>query len=599
MTQSAVNRRDFIKATAVTGVAAALGGSVYEGLTRLDPAKAATTDTTKIVKTNCRACISDCGVLAHVKNGRVVKLEGNPEYPMSKGAMCAKGLSGIAALYHPNRNKYPMQRVGARGENKWKRISWDEALDTIAKKLMETREKYGAETVFASTGGGGNPEFFSPARFCNAFDTPNWFEPGCAQCYLPRTVTSQIMYGPFFGDTSIADSHCLEIYHPESTPIKVLVLWGTAPSYCTPAGGGRAVADLRAKGVRTVVIDPRLTPDAAKADVWLPIRPGTDVALMLAWTRYILEKKLYDADFVMRWTNLPYLVNARTHMLLRAGNGADSFMVWDKKSNSARAMAYPWDNALDPALEGNFTIHGEEYKTGFQLLKERAEPYTLAKAAEICWLDAHKIEQAILLYAENTPGGICLGVATDQNPNSVQAAMGAVILNVLAGNVEKPGALMQRFPSMGLGESTVTPAKKLLSEKQLNKRLGVVEYKGLLQWWAAHPFNRSGGNHDRKTVQAARLVRTLGQQTGYAGQLFIVAAGYRANGLHRPHVYVSHIVLRLRRYSASGHRMAGDGYACRSAECALCAAGGHASLGDHGRDALLVKAGQTLRRSGP
>jgi anaerobic selenocysteine-containing dehydrogenase len=109
---------------------------------------------TKIIKTACRACIANCGVKAHVKNGRVVKIEGNPEDPMSKGSMCAKGLSGIQALYHPNRNKYPMLRVGERGENKWKRISWDEAVDIIAKKLMETREKYGAEAVFASTGGG-------------------------------------------------------------------------------------------------------------------------------------------------------------------------------------------------------------------------------------------------------------------------------------------------------------------------------------------------------------------------------------------------------------------------------------------------------------
>jgi len=153
-----LKRRDFLKATALTGAAAALGAGAFEGLARLESVKASEASTTKIVKTNCRACIANCGVLAHVKDGRVVKLEGNPEYPMSRGAMCAKGLSGIQALYHPNRLKYPMQRVGARGDNKWKRISWNDALDTIAKKLMETREKYGAETVFASTGGGGNPQ---------------------------------------------------------------------------------------------------------------------------------------------------------------------------------------------------------------------------------------------------------------------------------------------------------------------------------------------------------------------------------------------------------------------------------------------------------
>lgn len=244
-------------------------------LVHQDPWPAEEKDLVKVIKTACRACIANCGVLATVKNGRVVSLRGNPEDPMSKGRMCAKGLSGIQALYHPNRNKYPMKRVGPRGSGQWKRISWDEALETIAKKLMETREKYGAEAVFCSTGGGGNPEIWSIARFCNIFGTPNWFEPGCAQCYLPRVLAYTMMYGGV--DPSIADSNALELYFPDETPIKALVLWGTDPSYSCPASGGGMVVDLRAKGVKTVVIDPRFTPDAAKADAWLPVRPGSDV----------------------------------------------------------------------------------------------------------------------------------------------------------------------------------------------------------------------------------------------------------------------------------------------------------------------------------
>lgn len=497
MKEFMLKRRDFIKATAVTGFAAMFGGSFKKGLTAEKSAKTEADFDTKIVKTCCRACIHNCGVLAHVKNGRVIKLEGNPEYPMTKGAMCAKGLSGIQALYHPNRNKYPMMRVGARGENKWKRISWDEALDTIAKKLMETREKYGAESVFCSTGGGGNPEFWSIARFCNAFDTPNWFEPGCAQCYLPRTLAFNLMYGG--PDTSIADSNALEIYD-EETPMKGIVLWGTDPSYSCPAGGGQALVELRDRGVHTIVIDPRLTPDAAKADIWLCIRPGSDVALMLAWVRYIIDKKAYDRDFVMKWTNLPYLVDVKTKMFLRVGErhegkgaSTDTFMVWDTKTNSAQPLVYPWNDNLKPALEGTFTVDGVECKTAFQLLKERAEPYTLEKAAELCWLDAGKIEEAIKLYIADSPvSGMCLGVATDQGTNSVQAGQGCVVLNALMGNVERPGNLMQRFPnSRGddspVGTYIVPVAHKLLSEKQLKKRLGSIEHKGLLQWWTGQP----------------------------------------------------------------------------------------------------------------
>lgn len=457
------------------------------------PDAANTVSSVKKIKTNCRACIQNCGVIAHVKNGRVVKLEGNPEDPMSKGRMCAKGLSGIQALYHPNRNKYPMMRVGKRGENKWKRISWDEALDIIAEKLMDARDQYGAETVFCSTGGGGNPEIWSIARFCNIFGTPNWFEPGCAQCYLPRVLSYTMMYGG--DDPSIADSNALELYYPEDTPIKTLVLWGTAPSYSCPATGGGAVADLRSNGVKTVVIDPRFTPDAAKSDIWLPIRPGSDVALLLCWVRYILEHQLYDHDFVMKWTNLPYLVDVSTKMQVRAkvSNNPDipdTFMIWDTKTNTMQPLEYPWNDALSPALEGSFTVDGGAYKTGFQLLWERVEPFTLEKAAELCLLDARKIEEAINLFAKNTPSGIALGVATDQTPNSVQAAMAAATIDLLMGNVEKPGTLLQRFRKSGVFDMPFYPvpiAAGRLPQEQLKKRLGGNEYKGLGIWYAGHP----------------------------------------------------------------------------------------------------------------
>ena len=97
-------------------------------------------DEIKKVYTSCRACVANCGAIATVKNGRVIKIEGDPRHPMSQGRLCAKGLSGIQALYNPNRNKYPLVRVGERGENKWKRVSWDEALDLIADKLMDMYE---------------------------------------------------------------------------------------------------------------------------------------------------------------------------------------------------------------------------------------------------------------------------------------------------------------------------------------------------------------------------------------------------------------------------------------------------------------------------
>lgn len=389
-----ISRRSFLEATALSGAAAVFshplsGGLVSTASAAEAPIAAAAEEETKIVKTCCRACIHNCGVLAHVRNGRVVKLEGNPEYPMSKGALCAKALSGVSALYHPNRNKYPLLRVGKRGENKWRRISWNEAIDIIAKKMETVRHEYGAEAVLVTTGGGGNPAFRGIPRFCNAFGTPNWYEPGCAQCYLPRTLAYDMMYGG--PSTSIADESAREIYNPNSA-IKTLVLWGTDASYSCTAGGGRALVELRAKGVRTISIDPRFQPDAAKADIWLPIRPGTDVALMLGWARYIIEKDLYDHEFVMKWTNLPYLVNATTKRLVRASDldsagDAKTFVVWDAKTNSPKPIKYPWDDALDPVLDGEFEWAGVKYRTGFNALRERCSPWTLEATAKECWLD--------------------------------------------------------------------------------------------------------------------------------------------------------------------------------------------------------------------
>lgn len=458
---------------------------------KLEKEKASETqESVRKIKTACRACISNCSVIATVKNDRVVHLEGNPEDPMSKGHLCAKGLAAIQALYNPNRNKYPMLRVGERGENKWKRISWDEALDIIAKKLIEAKKEYGAESVFCSTGGGGNPEFWSISRFCNVFGTPNWFEPGCAQCYLPRMSIYNLMYGGT--DPSIADSNSHEIYY-EDSEMKCLCLWGADPSYSSPAMGGAAVNAMRARGVKTVVIDPRMTPDAAKATVWLPIRPGTDVALALSWIRYIIANGLYHKEFVLKWTNLPYLVNTETKLFWRAEDGGDgqtvdTFMVWDKKTGSAKPLAYPWNESYDVELDGEYEIDGVVYKTGFRLLKERVDEWTLEKAAEICWLDRDKIEEAIRVYAENSPAGICIGVATDQSPNSAQAPQATCIIDGLMGNVERPGSLLQRFGNSGIFSVgyIVPPAPGKLSEEQFAKRLGNVEHKGLNMWLAAH-----------------------------------------------------------------------------------------------------------------
>ena len=162
-----MSRRSFVKASALCGAVAASGIAATDCFVKADPARAAESNDVKIVKTSCRACI--------------IKIEGNPESPMSMGGVCAKGLAGIQALYNPNRLQYPLRRVGERGGNDWERISWDEAITDIATKINEISDKYGSEAITVSTGGGGNPHFSNVKWFGESINTPNVWEPGCAQ----------------------------------------------------------------------------------------------------------------------------------------------------------------------------------------------------------------------------------------------------------------------------------------------------------------------------------------------------------------------------------------------------------------------------------
>ncbi|MBR2836164.1 MAG: molybdopterin-dependent oxidoreductase [Coriobacteriales bacterium] len=487
-----ISRRSFVKAAAAATAAVAASGFA-SSLAPVDPAKADEAEEEQIVCSSCRACISNCGVLVHVKNGRVVKIEGDERDPMSKGRVCAKGLAAIQALYNPNRMKYPFKRAGERGENKWERISWKEAIDTIADNLMEIYEKDPMKLVI-STGGGGNPQFFGLHRFLQAFGGGNFFEPGCAQCYLPRMCTQPMLNG--CNDTSISDSTVGEIYYEDATPA-CLVMWGADPSQSHVTSGGRAVNALRMKGMKTVVVDPRFTPDAAKADVWLPIRPGTDVAMMNGWIKYIIDNDLYDHEFVMKWTNLPYLINEDTMLLYHAdelGIGShDEYVVWDKKTNAPAPLPYPWNDDLDVELDGEFEVDGKKSRTAFRALVENVAEWTLEYTAEITWCEAEDIKKAIDIYVEGSPhSGIGIGVATDQYEQAAQAPEGVTIIESLMGNYCHQGNTIQSrknqslgtyflFPFNLFGPSPFTP-----TEECVNRRLGVIEHKGLNYWMASH-----------------------------------------------------------------------------------------------------------------
>lgn len=519
MAKTNISRRGFVKLSAITAAAAAMATTAGNNLVDVEPAAAAATESeTKKIRTMCRACLNNCGMVAHVKDGVVIKLEGDPDDPMNKGAACAKGLAGIHALYNPCRIKYPMKCVGGRGSNVWQRLSWDQALNEIADVMWEWYQKEGPKCLVTSTGGGGNPQFFSPARFLSVWGGGNFFEPGCAQCYLPRNHMESVINGTT--DTSLADGPVTEPYLPNNQT-KCYVNWGVGPSTHGIGSTGRVVTQMRANGCKMVVIDPRLTPDAARADVWLPIRPGTDVALMLCWIKYIVDNNLFNADYCEKWTNLPFLVNPQTGLTYRAdafGLGThDEYVVYNTLTNQVEVMPYtelygnpitdkwalnyeslpqPYPTTLKPALFGEYTMpDGVKAKTAFTLMKEHVAEWTLQKTAEVCWLEAADIEKAINIYVEACPNaGISLGVATDQAINSAQAAQGDAVLDILMGAIRRPGAIVQDRPCYVEPCNYVVqpfglhhPEHPLrMPDEEAFARLGYVEHKGLGHWLASH-----------------------------------------------------------------------------------------------------------------
>ena len=269
----------------------------------------------KQVKTVCRNCHGGCGVIAHVRDGKVVKVEGDPDSPISHGSMCAKGLAVTQMAYHPDRILHPMKKIGG----DWQRISWDEALDTVAGKFKEAREKYGAESILIGQGTGRDFEsHFS--RLGNMLGTPNMITAG-HMCYLSRIAATLTTCGRHPAIDYAGDPRCI-------------VMWGCNPLWTNP-DEYKGVSFWRAyqKGAKLIVIDPRKGFLAKRADLWLQVRPGTDAALALGFHNVIIEEELYDKEFVSQyvhgWDEFVERVKNDYPLDLRGGNhlgrpGSDS-----------------------------------------------------------------------------------------------------------------------------------------------------------------------------------------------------------------------------------------------------------------------------------
>ncbi len=295
----------------------------------------------KWVKTHCaRMDHGGCGLLVGVKDNRIIQVKGDPEGYLNSGYTCYKGRVSAERLYHPDRLKYPLKRAGKRGEGRWQRVSWSEALDETAENLLAIKEKYGARAVGFGVGMPKGLEHFILIRLANVFGSPNVIASQDV-CHAPREVTGLHTCGFY----PIADLH---------NPTKLILSWASNVLSTNEEGqiGGRALQQLK-NGSELIVVDPRRTDLAKQADLWLQLKPGTAQALALGFLHVIIQDSLFDRDFVEKHTfgfeelaqhTLPYspeMVSEITWV------PADLIRKAARMYAAAKPAALQWGNAIE------------------------------------------------------------------------------------------------------------------------------------------------------------------------------------------------------------------------------------------------------------
>lgn len=322
-----------------------------------------------------------CGLKVYVRDGKVVKVEGDENHPVTKGRLCVRCLAMKDFLYHEDRVIYPMKRAKEdRGKSKWERCSWDDAIDVIKSNYDRIRSDYGVESMIALMGTGRQGNIGGTGAH-RTLGTPNGCYPFSGfSCYGPRVSITMDVVGSSYPEIDYAGGLPGGYDDPAYKIPELIVQWGKEPIASNPDGlFGHAVIDLMKRGAKLMTIDPRVTWTGARAAYRLQLRPGTDAALAMAFLNVIINENLYDHDFVERWTY------------------------------------------------------------GFEQLSERVQEMPPSKAAEICEVPEEKIVEAARAYANAKPAAIAWGVALDQNPNGAQAGQAILALMSITGNMDVPG----------------------------------------------------------------------------------------------------------------------------------------------------------------
>ncbi len=444
------SRRSFLKWSALLGGATALGGGglLLPRYLETEPVAGTVAGATQIFRTaNTPECLH-CALLAHVENGRLVKVTGDPDFNI---LACARGISRIRQLHSPHRLKYPMRRAGKRGEDKWERISWDEALDTIAERYERIRTEDGNQ-AFLAFGQTGN--WSSLSTGVRGLYSAFWNRFGGATPIISQLCCASVTSGfqaTFGGGRSE--------FRDEWIHSRYFLAWGNNPAV-TNQGYMKNLFQAREEhGARLVTIDPRLSETAALSDRWIQIRPGTDAALALGMIHVLIDEGLIDEDYVRAYTNAPFLVrygeqgydlqdeSARwpeggqglpvnlpdLQLLTNGEEGPGRFLVWDEHTSRAVPADTPGAQA---ALRGSYVIDGVRYQPVFEWLAAIAARYTPEVVHRITGAPADSFASVAREFAAAKPAAIIQNMAGAQRTDhGTLTVIGHLYLAALTGNV--------------------------------------------------------------------------------------------------------------------------------------------------------------------
>ncbi len=436
-----VTRRTFLKASS-TGVAGAAAVTVipssrHRVLQALEEIGAAEASGDELFNVVCAPnCWMGCRLIAHVRDGKLVKTSMNPMPEERYNRICLRGLSHVQRVYDPERFKYPMKRVGPRGGGQWERISWEEAITTIASEMRRIQEQYG-NTAFAFMPMSGNYGVINGGlagctqRFAGVIQ--GTVVGGAIDSAMPLGL-AQVLANTLSGNQAWGiGNEPADLAHSQ-----MVTVWGSNITE-SQIHNWHFVADaMEENGAKLVVIDPTFTPTAAKADIWIRPRPGSDPALTLSIIHTIIEEELWDLEFVMEHTVGPFLVSGETGLFLRENpeDPTSRQLVWDQKLG----RAVPFDEAGEPALLGEYRVDGIKAHPAMQLLADEAAKYVPEEGGvNNTDVPPEQVREYARLYATRKPAFIYPGFGIDRYTNGHLTGRGLGTMAALTGNVGVSG----------------------------------------------------------------------------------------------------------------------------------------------------------------